>query len=90
MARDQGIRVTFVTGDVHCAAVGLFKTLVPGKKASPISPEQDYRYMLDVTTSELCHYSHRIKQTEVPPIRCDCEYTVSVEKRPHPPLAYVL
>ena len=58
MARDQGIRVTFVTGDVHCAAVGLFKTLVPGKKASPISPEQDYRYMLDVTTSELCHYSH--------------------------------
>jgi len=53
MAKDQRIRVTFVTGDVHCAAVGLFKTLVPGKKGSPVPPEQDHRYMLDITTSEL-------------------------------------
>jgi len=53
LARDQRIRVTFVTGDVHCAAVGLFKTLVHPKKGSPIPPEQDYRYMLDVTTSAI-------------------------------------
>ena len=52
IARDRRIRVTFVTGDVHCAAVGLFKTLASGKKGSPIQPEQDYRYMLDITTSE--------------------------------------
>ena len=48
--------MTFVTGDVHCAAVGLFKTLVSGKKNLPIPPEQDYRYMLDVTTSEYRRY----------------------------------
>lgn len=52
LARDKGIRVTFVTGDVHCAAVGLFKTFVPDKKGPPIVPEQDYRYMLNVTTSQ--------------------------------------
>lgn len=52
MAREKGIRVTFVTGDVHCAAVGLFKTFVPTKKGMELQPEQDYRYMLNVTTSE--------------------------------------
>jgi len=60
MAKDQRIRVTFVTGDVHCAAVGVFKTLVPGKKGSPVPPEQDHRYMLDITTSELCRRLHRV------------------------------
>ena len=51
LARDHRIRVTFVTGDVHCAAVGLFKTLAATKKGLPVTPEQDYRYMLNITTS---------------------------------------
>lgn len=55
VARDQRIRVTFVTGDVHCAAVGLFKTLVPAKKGQPVPPEQDHRYMLDITSSKSPH-----------------------------------
>lgn len=52
IAREQRLRISFVSGDVHCAAVGLFKTLVKGKKAVDIVPEQDYRYMINVTTSE--------------------------------------
>jgi hypothetical protein len=51
LAKDQRVRVTFVTGNVRCAAVGLLKTLSAGKD-SAILPEQDHRYMLDVTTSE--------------------------------------
>jgi hypothetical protein len=49
--------VTFVTGDVHCAAVGVFKTLAAGKKGLVTPPEQDYRYMLDITSSEWPRYT---------------------------------
>jgi hypothetical protein len=52
IAREQRLRVSFVSGDVHCAAVGLFKTLVKGKKAVDVVPELDFRYMINVTTSE--------------------------------------
>ncbi|KAI0350240.1 hypothetical protein OH77DRAFT_1431241 [Trametes cingulata] len=45
-------RVSFVSGDVHCAAVGLFKTLVKDKKKNPaIPPPVDHRYMVNVVTS---------------------------------------
>jgi hypothetical protein len=61
-ALSHRIRVTFLTGDVHCAAVGLLKTLNKGKKKfSAIKPTDDYRYMLNVVTSAfrcfsvLCH-----------------------------------
>ena len=45
-------RVSFLSGDVHCAAVGLFKTLVREKKAPDIDPRMDFRYMLNVISSE--------------------------------------
>jgi hypothetical protein len=43
--------VTFVSGDVHCGAVGVLKTLAVGKTKVEIPPEQDHRYMLNVVTS---------------------------------------
>ncbi|KAI0781344.1 hypothetical protein BD413DRAFT_27799 [Trametes elegans] len=46
-------RVSFVSGDVHCAAVGLFKTWVKEKKKPPIQPSLDHRYMVNVTTSAI-------------------------------------
>ncbi|KAF8479014.1 hypothetical protein DFH94DRAFT_693399 [Russula ochroleuca] len=53
-ALSHRIRVTFLTGDVHCAAVGLLKTLNKGKKKfSAIKPTDDYRYMLNVVTSAI-------------------------------------
>jgi hypothetical protein len=54
-AKQRQIRVTFVSGDVHCAAVGLFKTFAGGKgKGRPdMTPEQDHRYMLNVVTSAI-------------------------------------
>lgn len=51
-ARAKRIRVTFLSGDVHCAAVGYFKTLVRSK-AREIDPLTDHRYMLNVVTSAI-------------------------------------
>ncbi|KAH9056664.1 hypothetical protein EDB87DRAFT_1202257 [Lactarius vividus] len=47
------IRISFLSGDVHCAAVGVLKTLSKGKKVSAISPVSDYRYMLNIVTSAI-------------------------------------
>lgn len=46
-ARSRHVRVTFLSGDVHCAAVGYFKTLVR-PKAKEVDPPTDHRYMLNV------------------------------------------
>lgn len=50
---EMNARLTFLSGDVHLAAVGcLFthKTSLSGKK---VTPEEDYRYMLNVVTSAI-------------------------------------
>jgi len=52
IANKQRMRVTFISGDVHCAAVGVLKTLTKGKD-SDISPNVDYRYMLNVVSSAI-------------------------------------
>ena len=51
-ARETHTRVSFLSGDVHCAAVGVLKTLVKGKNAAEVPPPADHRYMLNVVTSE--------------------------------------
>jgi len=51
IALAQKLSVTFVAGDVHCAAVGLFKTLTKSKR--DVNPERDHRYMLNVVTSAI-------------------------------------
>lgn len=54
IARTQNVRITFLSGDVHLAAVGKLFTykhkLKPGVK---VTPEQDHRYMLNVITSAI-------------------------------------
>ena len=45
-------RITFLSGDVHCAAVGYFKSLNRDKKAPDRPIGQDHRYMLNVISSE--------------------------------------
>ncbi|KAG8782803.1 hypothetical protein FRC15_006245 [Serendipita sp. 397] len=44
------VRITFLSGDVHCAAVGVFKTL---SSSIPVNPVVDHRYMLNVVTSAI-------------------------------------
>ncbi|KAJ7489860.1 hypothetical protein B0H11DRAFT_2156691 [Mycena galericulata] len=44
------IRISFLSGDVHCAAVGVFKTLAV--KKTEIPPPDDHRYMINVVTSQ--------------------------------------
>ncbi|TRM61810.1 hypothetical protein BD626DRAFT_500604 [Schizophyllum amplum] len=46
------IRISFVSGDVHCAAVGVFKTL-KGKNTKALPPLADPKFMLNVTTSAI-------------------------------------
>lgn len=46
-------RVTFLSGDVHCAAVGVLKTLVKGKNAQDVPAAADFRYMINVVTSAI-------------------------------------
>lgn len=52
-AQKTHTRVTFLSGDVHCAAVGFFKTLVRDKKAPDIPTRQDHRYMLNIISSAI-------------------------------------
>jgi hypothetical protein len=47
------IRTTFVSGDVHCVACGVLKTLVKKKEQQAVPPALDHRYMLNITTSKL-------------------------------------
>lgn len=49
-ARKERIRITFLSGDVHCAAVGVLKTL-KHKKGSEINHSVDHRYMVNIVTS---------------------------------------
>ncbi|KAK7054953.1 hypothetical protein VNI00_003416 [Paramarasmius palmivorus] len=51
-ALGKRIRITFLSGDVHCAAVGLFKTLKP-KNGQELNPLKDHRYMVQVVTSAI-------------------------------------
>ena len=46
-------RVTFLSGDVHCASVGVLKTHVHEKNAHDIDPQLDYRFMLNVVSSTI-------------------------------------
>ncbi|PPR04970.1 hypothetical protein CVT24_010428 [Panaeolus cyanescens] len=51
-ARIKHIRVTFISGDVHCGAVGLFKTLrLKGKPE--IAPQNDHKWMANIVTSAI-------------------------------------
>jgi len=51
-AKIHRIRISFLSGDVHCAAVGMFKTLKVAKKPE-ISPPEDHRYMVNIVTSAI-------------------------------------
>ena len=52
LALEMGARITFLSGDVHLAAVGcLFSKVKPGR--SKIEPTKDHRYMLNVVTSAI-------------------------------------
>ncbi|KAG1877803.1 hypothetical protein DFJ58DRAFT_752768 [Suillus subalutaceus] len=56
IARMKSLRISFLSGDVHCAAVGVLKTLVRGNggknnRTIDVPPETDYRYMINVVTS---------------------------------------
>ncbi|KAL0071465.1 hypothetical protein AAF712_001322 [Marasmius tenuissimus] len=52
IALAQRLRITFLSGDVHCAAVGVFKTLKP-KNGTELDPPSDHRYMVQVVTSAI-------------------------------------
>lgn len=49
IAREKGVRVTFLSGDVHCAAIGQFYTY---PKMNDIS--RDYRSACNQSMHQLC------------------------------------
>ena len=51
LAMLKKLRITFLSGDVHCAAVGVLKTLSRGGR--DVDPKLDYRYMLNVVSSAI-------------------------------------
>lgn len=74
-ARFHRIRVTFLSGDVHCAAVGVLKTLKVKNKPE-ISPLTDYRYMVNIVTSKFWRLNHLRFVFDIPSFpRCHCEHT---------------
>jgi hypothetical protein len=52
LALDLNARITFLSGDVHLAAVGCLFTKV-GKGHRNVEPEKDHRYMMNVVTSAI-------------------------------------
>jgi hypothetical protein len=52
-ALSRRIRISFLTGDVHCASVGRLKTLSKGKRTSVLEATSDHRYMLNIVSSML-------------------------------------
>jgi hypothetical protein len=52
LALQLNVRITFLSGDVHLAAVGCLYTKVK-KTAKAILPERDHRYMLNVVSSAI-------------------------------------
>ncbi|KAG9008598.1 hypothetical protein FRB93_006517 [Tulasnella sp. JGI-2019a] len=58
LARAQRLRISFVSGDVHCAAVGAFKTLSQGRSShlgtsGDPGRAHDPRFMLNIVTSAI-------------------------------------
>ena len=51
-AKHKRVRVSFLSGDVHCAAVGVLKTFAKGKKSAALDPAVDHRYMINVVSSQ--------------------------------------
>jgi len=54
LALTQRVRISFLSGDVHCAAVGVLKTHRT-KKEAKIPIGLDHRYMVNIVTS-LCFF----------------------------------
>ena len=55
-ALSRRIRISFLSGDVHCAAVGVFKT-IKSRRSPALAAALDHRYMLNVVTSAFqCQY----------------------------------
>lgn len=52
IAKAQRVRVTFISGDVHLASLGLFKTH-SGKVKKGVEPSLDHRWMLNIVTSAI-------------------------------------
>ncbi|KAG6896942.1 hypothetical protein C0992_005148 [Termitomyces sp. T32_za158] len=67
-------RVTFLSGDVHCAAVGILKTLKQ-KGRQELAPQADYRYMVNVVTSKLPCINGSSTFDRVIVSRCHCKHT---------------
>ncbi|WRT69400.1 uncharacterized protein IL334_006384 [Kwoniella shivajii] len=53
LAKEMQCRITFLSGDVHLAAVGCLFTYNKGKQRMKIRPEEDHRYMLNIITSAI-------------------------------------
>ncbi|KAI6036071.1 hypothetical protein BKA83DRAFT_104189 [Pisolithus microcarpus] len=53
IAKMKRLRITFLSGDVHCAAVGVFKTYTGGRGSVEVSPSGDFRYMINIVTSAI-------------------------------------
>ncbi|KAH7107375.1 hypothetical protein BKA62DRAFT_683171 [Auriculariales sp. MPI-PUGE-AT-0066] len=53
VAKSKRMRVTFLSGDVHCAAVGQFMTLSKGKNAPAPPSQNDHRHMLNIIASAI-------------------------------------
>lgn len=51
LALTQRLRISFLSGDVHCAAVGVLKTYRANKKEADVPIGLDHRYMLNIVTS---------------------------------------
>ncbi|RSH91537.1 hypothetical protein EHS25_009836 [Saitozyma podzolica] len=53
LALEMHVRITFLSGDVHLAAVGCLFTKQKGGQGHQLPASEDYRYMLNVVTSAI-------------------------------------
>lgn len=52
-AKERNIRVTFLSGDVHCAAFSMFRSDKHVRHKLKLKPENDHRLMYQVISSAI-------------------------------------
>lgn len=74
IAHTQRLRISFLSGDVHCAGVGVFKTMKP-KNGAEVPITNDFRYMVNVITSWSFNSTRIRRLWLITLARCYCKYS---------------
>ena len=65
VAQEKRLRISFLSGDVHCAAVGLFKTYVKGKEIEVDTSDEAFDAVGSTTMAKPYRVRWRVRSDQV-------------------------